>query len=434
MSLSQSKTTAIVTSFFRALSKSYVQIKKPKVIAVAGSVGKTSTKLFISKILTSEKNVSYMDDSYNNGIGLYLSIFRQKVPARLNSVSSWALILLKSVSYFFKKGPEILVIEYGIDHPGDMDNFIKFIQPDISILTAVCPEHMEFLKTLDIVAKEELSIVKNTKQFSIINNVDISSKYTKDIKEKIYSYGDNNSEASYKITKWETDGSVVSFVINGKVFEDIKIKLISEPLIRQLSGAMLLANLLGLSDKSIKEAIQKIEPAASRMMLLDGVKDSIIIDDTTNFSPLAGIEALKALKRIPGNRKIAILGNMHELGEYNDKGFKDVSEYFKKNIDILILVGELSIEKFGAYAIEYGFIKNKNLFYFDDAVSAGIYTRDNLAEKSDVILVKGPFGGYYLEETVKKLLKDPADYKKLTRQSDFWQIKKSRHFGSSYNK
>jgi len=434
MGSNQSKTTSIVTSLLKMLAKSYVKIKNPKVIAVAGSVGKTSTKLFISKILASERNTSYMDDSYNSGVGLYLSIFKQKVPTQLNSIPSWIVLLLKSLSLFFKKGPELLVIEYGIDHIGEMKEFIDFIAPDISVITAVCPEHMEFLKTLDIVAREELSLIKATKQFSIINNLDIDHKYTKDIKGKIYRYGDINSEATYKITNWETDGSIVTFNINETIFKDIKIKLISEPLIRQLAGAMLLAILLDLSDKSIREAIEQIEPAASRMMLLNGVHGSIVIDDTTNFSPLAGIEALKALKRIPGNRKIAILGNMHELGEYKDKGFKDVSEYFKEGIDLLMLVGELSIEKFGPYAKEHGFIKDKNLFYFNDAISAGIQVRDHIAKKDDVILVKGPFGGYYLEETVKKLLKNPSDSAKLTRQSEFWIQKKIDHFGQSFYK
>ncbi|MEI6054253.1 MAG: hypothetical protein WCQ49_02695, partial [Candidatus Saccharibacteria bacterium] len=299
---------------------------------------------------------------------------------------------------------------------------------------AVCPEHMEFLKTIDIVAREELSLIKETKDFSIINNVDISSKYTDEIKGKVYYYGGSNSEGSYKINNWETDGSVVTFNIKGTVFKNIKIKLISEPLIRQLAGAMLLAKMLGLSDKSITKAVQQIEPAASRMMLLSGVNESTIIDDTTNFSPLAGIEALKALKRIPGNRKIAVLGNMHELGEYKDKGFQDVSEYFKKGIDILVLVGELSIEKFSPYAKEFGFIQDKTLLHFKDAVSAGVFVRDNLAKKGDVILVKGPFGGFYLEETVKKLLKNSSDSIKLTRQSDFWIQKKIEHFGPSFYK
>jgi hypothetical protein len=124
---------------------------------------------------------------------------------------------------------------------------------------------------------------------------------------------------------------------------------------------------------------------------------------------------------------------MHELGQYEDKGFTDVAEHFKKDVDLLVLVGPISIERFGRHAVSFGFKKDENLFFFDDSVSAGIFLRDNIVQKNDVIIVKGPFGGYYLEETVKKLLKNPDDAVKLTRQSDFWQRKKLKHFGKSYN-
>lgn len=433
MGSQKSVSSSLAATVFRSLAKSYISIKKPKVIAVAGSVGKTSTKLYVSKILASEKNVSYMDDSYNNGIGLYLSVFRKKIPTNLKNIFSWISLLLSVFLQFLQRGPEIIVIEYGIDHIGDMDEFIRFMPPDIALLTAVCPEHMEYFKTIDAVAKEELKIIPAAKQFSVINYVDIDPKYTKNIKSTVYTYGDSKTNASYQINQWTNHGAIVSFKIDDLSIEKLEIKLVSEPLIRQLAGAILLAKLLGISKQSIIESVRLVEPAASRMMLLDGVNNSTVIDDTVNFSPLAGIEALKALKRIPGKRHIAILGNMHELGEYAGKGFKDVSLYFKTEIDVLILVGELSIGEFGPYAADYGFIKDKNLFYFPDSVSAGIYVRDKLVKPGDVILVKGPFGGYYLEETVKKLLKNPSDAKKLTRQSDFWLQKKQIHYGKSFN-
>lgn len=434
MSSHQSPSVSVAESIFRSLAKFFIAIKKPVVVAVAGSVGKTSTKLFIAKLLESEKNVSYMDDSYNSGIGLYLSIFRQKIPTNLNSIPAWIVPFFKSLSQFFKKNPEIIVIEYGIDHIGDMNTFIKFLVPDIAVLTAVCPEHMEYLQTIDIVGEEETKILFAAKQFSVVNSVDVNSKYTKDVKSTIYTYGDNKSNAHYSIKEWTKNGAVVTFDIDDTIIEKLSIKIISEPLIRQLAGAMLLAKKMGISKSSIIESAKKIEPAASRMKLFEAINDATVIDDTANFSPLAGIEALKALKKIPAERRIAVLGNMHELGEYADQGFADVAVHFKKDIDILVLVGELSAEKFGPFAKEYGYIKDKNLYYFNDSVSAGIFMRDKLIKHGDVILVKGPFGGYYLEETVKKLLKNPTDSKKLTRQSDFWINKKQEHFGKSFNK
>lgn len=417
---------------FRRLAKSYVQAKKPRIIAVGGSVGKTSTKLFTSKLLAVEKRVSYMDDSYNSGIGLFLSIFRLKVPSNLHNIFAWLFLVIRALSQFLTKGPDILVIEYGIDHPGEMDEFLAFLLPDIAVLTAVSPEHMEFLLDIDTVAREELKLVASPREFSVINSVDVAPKYIKSLTGKVYTYGGKLANSTYEVAEWTTSGAIVTFKADDLVLENIKVKLISEPLIRQLAGAILVAKLLGVSKNGIKKQLESLEPAASRMMLLDGINNSTIIDDTTNFSPLAGIEALKALKKIPAKRRIAILGNMHELGDYADEGFEEVANHFEKDIDALLLVGDLSIEMFGPYAQKFGFKKDENLFLFKDAVSAGVYARDNLIKEGDAILAKGPFGGFYLEEAVKKLLNNPDDAAKLTRQSDFWIKKKTRHFGDSF--
>jgi D-alanine-D-alanine ligase len=430
----KSAATSIIETTVKILAKLFVAIKKPKVVAIAGSVGKTSTKIFLSALLASEKTVSHMDDSYNSGLGLYMSVFRQKVPTKLNSPISWIKLLAKTIGKFFEKGTEIIVLEYGIDCVGEMDQMIKFITPDVAMVTAVTPEHMEFLKTIDQVAQEELKIVSAANDFSVINGVDIDEKYLKNIKAKIFTYGSDKASASYEVHEWTKTGAIVSFNVDDMKIEKIKIRLISEPLIRQLSGAILTAKMMGISKAAIEKTLKEIEPTYSRMVMLEGTKGSTLIDDTTNFSPVAGIEALKALKRIPAKRRIAVLGNMHELGEYADQGFADVAEHFKTDIDVLVLVGELSIEKFSASAKSYGFIKDKNLFLLQDAVSAGIFLRDHFVKQDDVILVKGPFGGYYLEETVKKLLANPNDAKKLTRQSDFWIIKKRQHFGSKFDK
>lgn len=420
----KSKLLTLAEIPFKALSKGYIKIKNPKIIAVAGSVGKTSTKLMVAHLLRQQKRVSCMDDSYNNGIGLYLSVFNQKVPS---TKLGWPIVFFKVLIKFLEKRPDFLVLEYGIDHPGDMDKLVSFARPDYAMLTAVTPEHMEYLKDMDTVATEETKILKNAKKFSVVNYADVDSKYIKNIQTKLYSYGKKGSDASYSVANWEVKGAVVDFKIKDKKLKSVNVNFISDPLIRQLSGAALLAHLVGISEKSIKKGLETTQPAASRMRLFDGLNDSTIIDDTTNFSPSAGIEALKALKRLPGNRHIAVLGNMHELGEYEEKGFTDVAKEFE-GLDLIVLVGELSEKYFGPLALQYGFIEGQTLFFFPDAITTGDYVREQL-ETGDTVLVKGPFGGFYLEEAVKKLLKNSDDAQYLTRQSKFWLKKKQQKFG-----
>ena len=430
MSSSDSRSHQLVAGTVKHLAQFYVKLKKPTVVAVAGSVGKTSTKLMLAHLL-SGRRVSYMDDSYNNGLGLYLSVFEQKIPTNLKSPIEWSKTIARCLARFASQRPEILIVEYGIDHLGDMDDMVAFIRPDVSLLTAVTPEHMEYMKTIDQVGEEETKILRDAKKYGVYNAADVAAKYIEPIQTDLVSYGNKPSHtARYEIKEWLATGAVVDFTFDDQTLAGIHVKFISEPLIRQLTGAALTAAKLGVPASEIANLLASATPAASRMRLFDGKNDSNIIDDTTNFSPDAGVEALKALKRLPAKRRIAILGNMHELGEYADKGFSDVAKEFG-GVDILVLVGDLSKEKFGPLAMKKGFVEEKNLFYYDTSVEAGIAFRDKVA-KGDMVLVKGPFGGFYLEEAVKKLLKNASDSQYLTRQSEFWQAKKQEHFGEKY--
>lgn len=414
----------------KKLAQTYVRLKKPTVIAVAGSVGKTSTKLMVAHLLRSKK-VSYMDDSYNNGLGLYLSVFERKIPTNLHSPVAWVRTFAGIGRTFMTTKPDILILEYGIDHPGDMDDMVRFIRPDISILTALTPEHMEYMKTLDGVAKEETKVLRAARTFALYNADDVAEQYVASIATPICTYGSSpTTDLHYTVEEWTKRGARIS--LHGKLLslQDISVNFVSEPLIRQLVGAALLAHRLGIDPAEIKRQLQSAQPAASRMRVFDGVNNSIIVDDTTNFSPDAGVAALQALKRIPASRHIALLGNMHELGDYADKGFRDVAQEFA-GIDTIALIGDISKEMFGPHARAQGFIEGETLFYYDTSVDAGLAFRDKL-QTEDVVLVKGPFGGFYLEEAVKKLLKNDTDSQHLTRQSAFWQTKKAALFGEKY--
>lgn len=420
----------IIEGLFRGLARSYIAIHRPKIVVTAGSVGKTSTKLALAKLLAAEKNISFMDDSYNYGLGLYLSVFERKVPAHATA-TAWLGLVFQALGHFLVHR-EILLLEYGIDRPDEMDELVAFARPHAAILTAVTPEHMEFLHTIDIVGHEETKVIAACQDFGVVNTVDVDAKYLADIKTEWYSYGSENADATYEIIERAADGTIVMFTVEGVDFEPLKLPVVADALIRQVCGAVLMAFKLGISREAIAATIPQITPAASRMHPFKGVNGSLLIDDSANFSPVAGVEALRTVKSLPAKRRIAILGNMHELGDFIEEGYAQVGEEFN-GIDMLVLVGELSHEHFGKIAASKGFEKDKNLFYFDTSVAAGVYLRDNVAREGDLIVAKGPFGGYYMEEAVKKLLADPTDAKYLTRQSAFWDRKKREQFGDAYD-
>lgn len=424
----QSFVTRSLTTVFKGLARNYVHIKKPRVVVVAGSVGKTSSKLYAAQLIASEKRVSYMDDSYNSGIGLYLSVFRQKVPTSFRNPIAWLALVFRAAGQFLGRAPEVLVLEYGIDHPGEMIHYTDFVRPDYTLLTAITPEHMEYFKTLDTVAAEELIAANAARTLAVVNGVDIDKKYLDQISANYQTYGD-----AVTINELTTSGAKISITTQNNSYSDVLVQIVAEPLIRQLAGAVTLAEALGVSKEAIERTLPVIEPTASRMHLFEGVHNSTLIDDSTNFSPDAGIAALDTLKKMPGTRKIAVLGNMHELGDYVEKGFADVATHFT-GLDIIVLVGDLSREHFAPHARELGFEQDKTLFEFDDSISAGRFVRDHIAQEGDVILTKGPFGGFFLEEAAKRLLRNRTDMPKLTRQSDFWAQEKRKIFGEDFDK
>lgn len=419
----------LIQQVFKLMAKTYVALHRPTVIAVGGSVGKTSTKLMLAQILSEHKKVSYMDDSYNYGLGLYLSVFQLKVP---RSKIGWVGKFFQAIWRTITVHPEILILEYGIDSPGEMDEMVQFIRPDISILTAVTPEHMESLKTIDMVGREEGKILQAAKNIAVYNQDDVDDKYVVNISAKQMKYGRKAPDARYVINSWGDHGPDVTFHIQGKTLHAPKLRILSEALIRQLSGALLVASILGIEVNVLARSLSAVRSAAGRMSLLDGVNGAVVIDDTANFSPVAGVSALRTLKQMRSKRHLALLGNMHELGDFADEGYAQVSSEIQ-GVDVLVLVGDLSVARFGKYARENGFVLKKNLYFAKDAIEAGILLKETLLREGDLILVKGPFGEWYLEEAVRIILRDPSDSKYLTRQSGFWSKKKKAHFGAKYD-
>ena len=389
------------------------------VVAVAGSVGKTSTKLAVARLLeASGKSVRYQEGNYNDRVSVPLVFFGEAMPSLFN-IFAW-LGVLGRMSRQVKQdyGYDVVVVELGTDGPGQMADF-AYIQPDITVLSAISPEHMLQFGTIDAVASEELEVSSYSWQL-LVNVADVDAKYLDGINYKSYGVG---QPADYQAEVIGSHGVVgQQLLIKSADSEDFKVS--TDYGGRQgatiVLAAVAVAKMLSIDDKVIASAVADLKPFAGRLQILEGINDSTIIDDTYNSSPLATKAALDLLYATDAKQKIAILGDMNELGDSSVKEHRELGAYCRADeLDYVITIGTKSRDDL-APAAEAAGCQVKS---FTSPVDAGNFVKDIVAYGA-VILVKGSQNGVFSEEAVKQLLRNPDDASKLVRQSDDWLGKK----------
>ena len=390
------------------------------VVAVVGSVGKTSTKLAIAKVLQTEKNVRYQEGNYNDQLTVPLVFFGHQNPAVFN-ILAWVKIFMSNRKQISRDHfPDVVVVELGTDGPNQIRLF-EYVQPDIAVITAVTPEHMEFFNSLDDVAKEELSITKFSKKI-IINNDDVDSKYLKGLKE-IITYGLEKADyagetSSRKLTQ-------VLKVSNDKIKISKEISLLGKQGAKTALASLVVANELGLGHQNILSGLGDLKAFSGRMNILDGINSSTIIDDTYNSSPSAVVAGLDVLYGMKANQRIAILGTMNELGRFSDKSHEEIGKYCDpKKLDLVVTIG-VPAEKFTA---KFAKKNGCEVYSFASPFEAGDFVKTKI-KKSAVIFAKGSQNRVFAEESLKVLLDKPQDIKKLVRQNKRWLDIKEKQFG-----
>ncbi len=390
------------------------------VVAVAGSVGKTSTKLAVARLLeTTGKKVQYQEGNYNDRVSVPLVFFGETMPSLFN-IFAWASVLLRMSQQI--KQPyqyDAVVVELGTDGPGQLKDF-AYIQPDIIVVSAISPEHMLQFGTLDAVAEEELAVAEYSKKL-LVNVADVDLKYLEGLKYVSYGVDVN---ADYRATQTGVrgvtgqrlavslpDGSElqVETAYSGKQGATIVL------------AAIAVADMLGVEPQQMSLAAASLQPFAGRLQVLEGTNGSILIDDTYNSSPLATRAALDVLYQADAKQKIAILGDMNELGDSSADEHRDLGAYCRADeLDYVITIGVKSRDDL-APAAEAAGCRVKS---FTSPVEAGKFVRAIIAPGA-LILAKGSQNGVFAEEAVKQLLKHPDDTSKLVRQSEEWLRKKT---------
>jgi UDP-N-acetylmuramoyl-tripeptide--D-alanyl-D-alanine ligase len=415
-----------LTEIFGNQTRKIMAKYQPKIVAVAGSVGKTTTKIAIATVLGESFKVRYQKGNYNTPISIPFIFTDREMPSLYNPFS-WGLAWLAGWRVLHGEFPyDLVIVELGTDAPGDIANLKSLINPDITVVTAVSEEHMEFFKTLDAVAAEELGVVEYSDTL-IINSDDIDKKYIKEYltpDKRAYTYGFTSTD--YKITTKTNDknGFLVDISMRNGENIETEVNILAEHNLKTLAAAAAVADLLGAKPEDIKKGLAKIKPMAGRMQLLTGIKDTTIIDDTYNSSPLACEAALKTLYQIKAPQRIAILGMMNELGEYSKQAHQRVGEYCDPaKLDLVVTIGKDA----NKYLADTARAKGCKVIRCNDPYNAARAVIMNL-KSGAVVLAKGSQNGVFAEESVKMLLAKRSDAAKLVRQNSFWQAKKQAQF------
>jgi UDP-N-acetylmuramoyl-tripeptide--D-alanyl-D-alanine ligase len=408
------------------LAKRIIRKYQPKIIGITGSVGKTSTKEAIYFVLKGKHRVRTNVKNYNNELGVPITILGGESGGR--SFLKWGSVLWKGLmTWMFTDVlyPEILILEMGADHPGDIKYLTTLAPCEIGVLTHVAPVHLEFFKTLNGVYNEKKYIVSHLQKtgWAIFNaDEDWADKLQAETKAKILTYG-FSEKADLRLYQLNEGNSLVEGVKGKILYQNTMIPFHFPNLIAPFSLYSILAAIsVGLSyGINIIESINSLKAyrlPKGRLQLLEGKNNSFLIDDSYNASPVAVEKSIELLNDFSNEeyRKIFVLGDMLELGDEKEMYHRNVAKLLgESNIPVVITVGQLS-------TVIYDYLKahgKKEVYHFSHSKYAAEFLEKYISS-GDLYFVKGS-QGVRMEKISKFILADHIDPKLvLPRQTDEW--------------
>jgi UDP-N-acetylmuramoyl-tripeptide--D-alanyl-D-alanine ligase len=395
-----------------------------KTVAVAGSYGKTSTKFGIAEVLGQHFRVRFQAGNYNDLVTVPLIFFGQTMPSLLNPLA-WVRVFLRNERHIRGRYPyDVVIVELGTDGPGQIAVFSRYLKVDITVLTAISHEHIEFFKTLEAVAHEELAIQQYSKQ--VLFNADLcAAQYTNGLDPSATSFGHDKS-ADYQLSNVKHEDNTHAFRLThgSKTLLSASYQGASKMQVYSACAAAIIGLEWGMPAKKIIQGIAAMQPVSGRMQSLKGIRGSTILDETYNASPAAMKSALDVLYARRAPQKIALLGDMNELGPFSKEAHIEIGKYCDpKQVDLLLTLGPDA----NTYLAPQAKANGCTVYQFTTPYQAGEFLRQHIKEGA-VVLAKGSQNKVFAEEAVKFILANPADATRLVRQSSAWIKKKAASF------
>ena len=407
----------IVIKILYIESKVVLFFKKPKIITITGTVGKTTTKDIIYAGLKKSFFVKKSPKGFNSDIGVLLTVLNLKT--QQVSVIEWMKNIIKGFGVVFARNyPDMLIVEVGANYPGEIQKNAKLLKPDIAVFTRL-PEimaHMEFFKDRQEFIDEKLSLARFMKKYgTIIYNGD-DKTLIKEFKKNDFDFYNKKTFGKNADCAFEK----VSIDYHDKMLQGTGITLIDGNVVH-LTGV--LGEHLGYSVSALSAVAQVLElnivdvvksleenfvPAAGRMRIFAGLNKTIIIDDSYNALPESIKNGSELLNEIDTKgRKIYVLGRLAELGNYTERSYELAMKYIRKSCDIICLVSDSGQAMHYAKKLDFKEIYDFNKYgddYFANTDDAGEFLKGYVKE-GDIIIFKGARHSTGFERAIAKLIK-----------------------------
>lgn len=411
---------------------------QPEIIAITGSVGKTSTKDAIRTVLEAGGfQVRASQKNYNTELGVPFTVIGKA--AQGMNLKQWVEVEFEAYRLLCRRDPnypKILVLEMGADHPGDIQYLVNLAPAHIGIVTAVgddVPVHIEFFRNKEQLMREKRKMVEHLKKqdVAILNRDDaVVWNMREQAQGRVVSVG---LHAEADIRALEVQPSTRPTPDQNTLVTGLSFKLKAQGslvpvLLPHVLGlpqvkASLFAVAVGLEHQmnliDIAQALRDFRPPPGRTNLVPGIKRTTIIDDSYNSSPQACKSALELLAQAKrGGRTVAVLGNMAELGKFTQAAHEEVGRLVKQlKVDLLVTVGEKA--EFIARAAIVAGMDERAVTSFSTPEEAGKFIQSEIQE-GDLVLVKGSQSAR-MEKVVKEIMAEPARASQLlVRQDQSW--------------
>jgi UDP-N-acetylmuramyl pentapeptide synthase len=422
----------------KRVAQKIIAKQKPKIVAITGSVGKTSTRNAIAALLGEHFVVRTNIKNYNNEFGVPLTIIGVASPGR--SVFGWLKVFAKAWRLAFvcdSTYPNLLVLEYGADKPGDIRYLCEIAQPDIAVLTAISPVHLANFGSMEKLMNEKGSLLISVKEGGVmVVNADdpqvMILAACAHVSGKTFGL---SASADVRVTNVRLETREDFSFEPGEIFSTLKFDVeageekeevflhnrLGKGPVASVLAAVSVGLSLGLHLLDMKSLVSKIPSEPGRMHPIPGIKGSLILDDSYNAAPAsmrAALEVLKQFSVTESARRIAVLGTMAELGPLTQDEHRLLGlSVAEGEVNLLVCVGEPA-QDIRLGALEAG-MPEEHIQFFPTSKEAGRWL-DHEVRKGDIVLVKGSQSAR-MEWVVKDVMAEPLQAKELlVRQEDKW--------------